>query len=142
MQLRWAWYFGLVVLGGCSTDRHYANPPTSQQIWENDLSACKNTYPDEHRKPVKPRILCFSRANEARAAREGNTDLVRAMTTVMLVAAENYDAGELTPAAYDASRAAIFAEFNAQMELRLDKQAAPGAGHSQAGGAWAAAMPH
>jgi len=139
MQLRWAWYLGLIFLGGCSTDTHYANPLTSQQIWANDLAACKKAYPDQHRKPVKPRVLCFNRASEARAAREGNADLVRAMTTIMLVEAENYDAGEITPAAYDASRAAIFAEFNAQMELRLENRAVAGAARSQPRGAWAAA---
>ena len=141
MQLRWAWYWGLIVLSGCSTDMHDTNPLTSQQIWENDLAACENAYPDQYKKPVKPRVLCFNRANEARAAREGNADLVRAMTTFMLVEAEKYDAGEITPAVYDASRAAIFAEFNNQMELRLNGQAVADAAPPQARAAWAAAMP-
>lgn len=141
MQLRWAWYWGLLVLCGCSADMLYADALASRQIWENDLAACEKAHPDEHKKPVKLRVLCFNRANEARAARDGNADLVRAMTTRMLVEAEKYDAGQLTPTAYDASRAAIFADFNTQMELRLNSQAVADAAQSQARAAWAAAMP-
>ena len=142
MQLRWAWYCGLIVLTGCGADMRYnANPLTSQQTWENDLAACEKAYPDQYKKPVKPRVLCFNRANEARAAQEGNADLVSAMTTYMLVEAEKYDAGEITPAVYDASRAAIFAEFNNQMELRLNSKAVADTAQSQVRAAWAAAMP-
>jgi len=138
MRLRWA-YCGLVLLSGCATDALYGN--ASLQTYESDLAACEKTYPDEYKKPVKPRALCFNRANETRGKRDGTFDLVHAMTTRMLLEAEKFDASKLTPAEYDTSRAAIFADFMTKMELRANSKAVADAAQSQANAAWAANIP-
>jgi hypothetical protein len=108
----------------------------ARQVHQRDLAECERRFPDRYKKPTMPRVQCFNEANLRFAAGgDPDIDLLRAMGARILVSAERYDAGRLTPAQYEAEKAGVFAEYNTQVQQRRNNAVVADAANRQA---WAA----
>jgi hypothetical protein len=110
----------------------------AQKTYETQVAACERMYPERHRKPTLPRVKCFNEANMKLAEQDRDIDLVRVMTTQMLVLAERFDAGRLTEAQFEAEKAAVFADYRTRVLQREDSATIADASRQQA---IAASMP-
>lgn len=139
----WVQCMFVIVLAACESPMNpgdrFSDFLETKRAYDQEIAACERSFPDQHKKPVTPRVRCFNQANMALAAGKRDVDLVHAMTTQMLVEAEKYDAGKLTPAAYDASRAAVFADYRTKVLQRRNSAAMVEAAEDQADAARAQA---
>jgi hypothetical protein len=117
-----------VALSGCGLAARQAAREEIQKTAQAERDECNRLYPDKHRRPVMPRVRCISSAllkewvgyDRVRlpAYEVAQLDLVRLMSSRVIVAAERYDNGRLTEAEYDAEVAAAVADYNSHLFQR------------------------
>jgi hypothetical protein len=112
----------------------------ARTAYQAEIAECNRLYPDKYLKPATPRVKCFTDAAIRMAERgaDPNMDLARAMTTQMMVIAERYDNGRLSPAQFDAEKAAAFADYRTRLIQRHNSTVMANAAADQAAAAWAA----
>jgi hypothetical protein len=134
---------GCVLAAGCSVGPdpiEHANIKQATKEYDLDVAGCRQSRPDDHAKPVTPRVECFSTANRKRASHgDRDYDLVDAMSAQMLRLAGSYDKGRMSAAMYDAKRADVFADFRSKALARETKAPVADGAKSQASAVRAAA---
>lgn len=102
-----------------------------------ETADCERLYPDKYRKPTTPRIKCFNEANLKQTSRinPNNVDLAKALAAEMLAIAEQYDAGRLTPAQYEAAKTRTFSDYTTRAMQRQNGVAMAEAAQQQAAAA-------
>jgi len=113
----------------------------ARQALAVDLAACERSYPDHYRKPVMPRMRCLRdaamrfQASMDQLGLGRDTDLTRAMTSHLVAVAEQYDAGRLSQAQFDAEMAATLADYNSRRLARQNSAHMVTAARAQASAA-------
>ncbi len=99
---------------------------------------CSRQFPDELKRPIVPGLRCRQQASRAhftslaRLGQENDLDLVELVLTRILMAAEKYDAGQLTEGQYLAERAQAIADAASQRQVRLNGRQVANAATMQA----------
>jgi hypothetical protein len=88
-----------------------------------ELAQCEQRYPP-NRKPVVARVKCINEAHMKTVDKnDPYLDLLRVMATDYVVLAEQYDAGKLTQAQYEAAVAKVAAEYRTRAPQRQNSAA-------------------
>lgn len=129
-----------VLLGGCAIVQNYQyakQADAAQKKFDAALSHCKVEFPIA---PAVPRAKCIgdALANYAREIGSEEADLIDVKNARVLVAAEQLDAGRITPIQYNAIIAEASAEENTVAQQRRNNHAVAAAAVQQA---YAASQP-
>jgi hypothetical protein len=96
---------------------------------------CHRLYPDPNRKPATPKIKCLADVHLRFATNDPHIDLLRMMTSQMLVIGERYDTGKITVAQFEAEKAAAFSDYTTRVAQRQNGAAMAEAAQQQANAA-------
>ena len=88
-----------------------------------DLARCEQLYPP-FRKPVVARVKCINEANMKTVDKnDPYLDLLRVMATQYVVLAEQYDAGKMTEAQYEAAVSKVASDYRTRALQRQNSAA-------------------
>jgi hypothetical protein len=88
-----------------------------------DLAQCEQRYPP-YRKPMVARVKCINEAHMKTVDKnDPYLDLLRVMATQYVVLAEQYDAGKLTEAQYEAAVSKVAADYKTHALQRQNSAA-------------------
>ena len=108
----------LVAVSACGPSKLQHQALQAKTAYETESAECDRQHPDRTKKPTAPRINCHYIAHMKYLKGDPDADLLQAVYTQSLVAAERYDAGKLTFAELEAINAQSIANYNTQRTQR------------------------
>ncbi len=149
MRLRLLILASVLILSGCGLATRQAAREEISKTAEAEKAECYRRYPDAHKRPVMPRIRCINQAvlreqtgyDRVRlpAYEITQSDLLRALTSQLLVIGERYDKGRLTQAEFQSQLDSAYADYQSKVFYRSQTVAQTEAAQSSATAASVAA---
>jgi len=107
----------------------------AKQVYDAEAAQCDRDHPGGAVKPSVLRINCHYKAHIKFLKGDRDADLLQALYTQSLVAAERYDSGKLTFAEFEAVKAKAIADYNTQRAQRQNSATVANAAAYQAAAA-------
>lgn len=114
--------------GGCGL----AHNIQVSKMLEEQKAACRRLYPDEHQKPVSPRVKCMNDAVARATKDDPNIDIANVFAAKRMVVADKYDKGQMSAVEYDAEMAVLASEATTSFQQRHNGAAIATAATTQA----------
>lgn len=117
-----------VLCGGCGL----AHNMQVSKMAEEQKAECRRLYPDEHQKPISPRVNCMNDVVIGAAKGDANADIVNVFAAKRMVVADKYDRGQLSAVEYDAEMASLVTDATTLAQQRENGAAVATAAATQA----------